>query len=53
MHSDQLSGSIHKGICVKTTVIFAKSVGNLLVCEETGVVYVPFSLFHPLEAALI
>lgn len=38
VHSDQLSGSIHKGICVKTTVMFAKSVDDLFVCEETGVV---------------
>lgn len=52
VHSEQLSGLICRGICVNALVTFAKSVGDLLVWEEIGIVYVLFSLFHPLEATL-
>lgn len=52
LHSEQLLGLIYRGICVKTTVMFAKSVSILIVWGETVVLYVPFSLFPPLEETL-
>lgn len=37
MQSEQLLGSVYRGICVRTTVMFAKSVSNLVVWDGSFV----------------
>lgn len=51
MHSEQL-GSIYGGMCVKTVVMFAKSISILLVWVMMVVLCVLFSLFMPLGETL-
>lgn len=52
VHSEQLLGSIYRGICIKATVMSAKSISVLIVWEEMVVLYVPFALFPLLEETL-